>query len=126
MFLQTRFLTCLIAFLLSFPCYFCSHASPHYNDHLGKASSHSSPLTFINAIKTRELENWPWRKFGSKVGGRSLASLKTINVNDYGAKGDGSDATEVYIIHIAVIFLFVIFYGTIYHHLNLKSILLQT
>ena len=27
--------------------------------------------------------------------GRSLASVKTVSVNDYGAKGDGSDATEV-------------------------------
>ena len=27
--------------------------------------------------------------------GRSLASLKTVNVDNYGAKGDGSDATEV-------------------------------
>ena len=95
--LQRRFVPCLIVFLLCFPCYFSLQASPPY-DYLGEASGYDSQANHLHfsTIQTREIENWPWRNFGSKTG-KSLASVKMVNVNYYGAKGDGSDATEVYI-----------------------------
>ena len=93
--LQRRFIPFLIVFLLSFPCYYGLQGNPPY-DYLDDAYGYDS---------SRAYESWPWRKFGSKIMGskrickvgRSLASVKTVSVNDYGAKGDGSDATEVWI-----------------------------
>ncbi|KAJ9695715.1 hypothetical protein PVL29_010942 [Vitis rotundifolia] len=92
--LQRRFIPFLIVFLLSFPCYYGLQGNPPY-DYLDDAYGHDSSQAY---------ENWPWRKFGSKIMGskrigkvgRSLASVTTVNVNDYGAKGDGSDATEAF------------------------------
>ncbi|KAL6337367.1 hypothetical protein AAG906_036681 [Vitis piasezkii] len=92
--LQRRFIPFLIVFLLSFPCYYGLQGKPPY-DYLDDAYAYDS---------SRAYESWPWRKFGSKIMGskrigkvgRSLASVKTVSVNDYGAKGDGSDATEAF------------------------------
>ncbi|KAJ9695794.1 hypothetical protein PVL29_010992 [Vitis rotundifolia] len=94
--LQRRFVPCLVVFLLSFPCYFSLQASPPY-DYLSEASGYDSQTNHLHfsTIQTREIENWPWRKFGSKTG-KSLASVKMVNVKYYGAKGDGSDATEAF------------------------------
>ena len=91
--LQRRFIPFLIVFLLSFPCYYCLQGNPPY-DYLDDAYGYASSQAY---------DKRPWRKFGSKIMGskrigevgRSLASVTTVNVNDYGAKGDGSDATEV-------------------------------
>ena len=65
--LQRRFILFLVVFLLSFPCYYSLPGKPNFN------------------IVSKRID---------KVG-RSLASVKTVNVNHYGAKGDGSDATKV-------------------------------
>ena len=97
--LQTHFIPSLIVFLLSFPRYYSLPG-------ISEASGYDTSAGRV----------YPWypstiqgRNFGSKIisskMGRSLAAVKTFNVNDYGAKGDGSDATEVYI-DIANQFLF--------------------
>ncbi|WJZ94041.1 hypothetical protein VitviT2T_012934 [Vitis vinifera] len=92
--LQRRFIPFLIVFLLSFPCYYGLQGNPPY-DYLDDAYGYASSQAY---------DKRPWRKFGSKIMGskrigevgRSLASVTTVNVNDYGAKGDGSDATEAF------------------------------
>lgn len=83
--LQIRFIPLIfIAFLLSSPCYNCLPGNPPR-----KTSGHHEP-------SRRNTQGLELKRPGHGVQRRSLASAKTVNVNRYGAKGDGSDATQVH------------------------------
>lgn len=90
---------CFIISLSTFSCYHSLHEDPPYHN-LGMASGYDSrayPFNYLSTIEDDEfvedlikLEN----EFSNLK--RLSSSVQTISVDDYGAKGDGTDATEVY------------------------------
>lgn len=76
---QIRYLLPFFVFMLSFiSCYSTLQKDPRFKDVI-KQSTHVLRLKRFDRIL-----------------GTISTSGKTINVNDYGAKGDGTDDTEVY------------------------------
>ncbi|XP_052171795.1 polygalacturonase-like isoform X2 [Diospyros lotus] len=74
---QRYIFACLLVIFLSFlSCYSTSPEDPAQNHHL--QASASSEAYFQNKIR------------------RLLASVKTVSVDDFGAKGDGSDDTQAF------------------------------
>ncbi|GMP86888.1 hypothetical protein CsSME_00039501 [Camellia sinensis var. sinensis] len=81
------------------------HADPHHNNHVQAYGYgfQADPSYISTTIEDKnEFENsinhengiFVVRKFGKE--GRVLASAKTVSVDAFGAKGDGSDATEAF------------------------------
>ncbi|KAK9290658.1 hypothetical protein L1049_008831 [Liquidambar formosana] len=100
--LQNLLLLVFILFVSSFSCYSTLQEDPPYR-YIHEASGYDSqayPSYFSMAIEDGEyFENLIKRrtelKMLNKVGSLST-SVNTVNVDDFGAKGDGTDDTEIY------------------------------